>query len=396
MFTYRGAFALGVPKLHMMRSFLVLVSMLLQALCLHEPGAPESCDVQSDADDHVSCALDASMRYASLPLSLLQTNFEVSKTRDVSNINKAMTIGHDESPTISFDNDAVALVKEMQGLDFKERHESKHSFEQCLNQYADGLHSVDSRWGSSVRARPRTASRTSERKVVFGAGLAHTATRSLTQALLKLDVLTAHNSLGTPSHCQWLCNDWIASPIGCGEKPVSHLNASACHAAYRDYDYTKYPHDLDAAVDTPIPSIFLDLVLSYPNARWILTTRPIDDWVEAMQSRMPPFAFLPIQWPCGQEILKGTTSEKLRRLGDLHNDLVRCVVPPQNLFEINVWNSTDGLMNNLAEFLEIDHPARNMPFPRDLDKDYAESKGLERCFRPCGRFGKECDESVNF
>ena len=144
------------------------------------------------------------------------------------------------------------------------------------------------------------------------------------------------------------------------------------------------PDDVDAAVDNPIPHFLMDFFLSFPNAKWILTTRPSRAWAES-RFREHPDALIPVQEPCGQKLYSLNSSthiDKLPRLFDLHNELVTCMVPPENLFEINVWNSTDGVMEKLAKFLNIELSDPKVAYPTQLDKDLVDKAGLGSCSNP--------------
>ena len=58
------------------------------------------------------------------------------------------------------------------------------------------------------------------------------------------------------------------------------------------------------------------------------------------------------------------------------------MVPPENLFEINVWNSTDGVMEKLAKFLNIELSDPKVAYPTNLDKDLVDKAGLGSCWNP--------------
>ncbi|MBV1907037.1 MAG: hypothetical protein KUG75_13260 [Pseudomonadales bacterium] len=49
------------------------------------------------------------------------------------------------------------------------------------------------------------------------------------------------------------------------------------HANYRLSILSKY----DALMDTPIPAVFAQLDTAWPDSKFILTTRPVDEWIES-------------------------------------------------------------------------------------------------------------------
>jgi len=232
---------------------------------------------------------------------------------------------------------------------------SNQSFRTCLNQYADGLDKVYSNLGSHIRLHPGTVVARSDRSIILGAGQGTTATHSLAEGLLQLGRRTAHWLTAPPSYCPWMCNV---------SQFVYDEDQGSCRKKYRDFDYTSFPgDDIDAALDSPIPEVFIDVFLSFPNAKWILTTRPSFEWAQRRVANQVK-AMLPVQEPCGQFVDLDVNMTKLAGLMDLHNELVRCLVPPEKLLEIDVWQgSRDGLMKKLADFLSVELPNLNMSYP---------------------------------
>mmetsp|Transcript_119834 Transcript_119834/g.211847 ORF Transcript_119834/g.211847 Transcript_119834/m.211847 type:complete len:136 (+) Transcript_119834:324-731(+) len=74
----------------------------------------------------------------------------------------------------------------------------------------------------------------------------------------------------------------------------------------------------------------------------------------------------PIQEPCGilmgDPVLGGNDAVIHATLFDLNTELVRCLVPKERLFEIDVWSeTTDDVMPQLSAFLNL--PPMNAEYP---------------------------------
>jgi len=87
---------------------------------------------------------------------------------------------------------------------------------------------------------------------------------------------------------------------------------------------------------------------------------------------------VPMQEPCGYSMgdpRLGAMNETLEvhaRLFDLNNDSVRCVVPKERLFEIDLFSqSIDGVMLQLSEFLNV--PPVDEEFPHCVGGPHKES-----------------------
>jgi hypothetical protein len=88
---------------------------------------------------------------------------------------------------------------------------------------------------------------------IFGIGANKTATSSLTEALEKLGYRTSHWS-----HHHDICKQLIKN----------------------NFNF-KFLNKFDAATDLPIPSIFDQLDIAYPNSKFILTIRDVDKWIQS-------------------------------------------------------------------------------------------------------------------
>merc|ERR1712217_546071 len=112
--------------------------------------------------------------------------------------------------------------------------------------------------------------------------------------------------------------------IGELDKIMNDDTFENCTARLRSFDYTTLLPKFDAWLDTPTAELFLDIFLSFPKAKVILTTRPADEWVTARKSWMD-MAYPPIHEPCGRlgQVADGTfTDTELAALFTLLNELV--------------------------------------------------------------------------
>ena len=99
--------------------------------------------------------------------------------------------------------------------------------------------------------------------------------------------------------------------------------------------------------------MFLDLYMQFPGAKVVLTTRPSLEWAKRRKN-VHKFTPVPVLRPCGQSwMLEHYTDQTLAAMLDAYHDLVRCVVPPDNLLEIDLFNvpSPGGLTLTHTHFL---------------------------------------------
>lgn len=202
----------------------------------------------------------------------------------------------------------------------------------------------------------------------FGAGSGATGTSSLAMALrtilrdIDADLKIAHAwTWNPPENCDWFTSlEWIlARGLVSPEECVKKLHA---------FNYTSIADSVGAVLDSPVYELFIDLFLSFPKAVWILTTRPSDDWAKARLQQPDAFWLSwPIQEPCvslaSRPLLGGRPSQKnMASMFSLGNDLIRCMVAPEKLMEIDVFTKpTDGLMVDLGNFLAANgYTSKNM------------------------------------
>jgi hypothetical protein len=103
------------------------------------------------------------------------------------------------------------------------------------------------------------------REKVFGIGLSRTGTTSLTEALRMLGYKAVHCPLS------------IVAFNGKGLKLST--------------DIVK---QFDAFTDSPVARVYRELDQTFPGSKFVLTTRPIDKWMDSMRRMRPSFTLLSV------------------------------------------------------------------------------------------------------
>jgi len=217
----------------------------------------------------------------------------------------------------------------------------------CVNSYADALDDVVPDMGKAIRGHPLTVLSTSSRPVVFNAGSGTTGTESSAAALGMLGLTTAHAHYAAPMVDISEFLEWRQMVEG-----ILYNETDSCIPALRKFDFASLPDSVDAVTDFPMPELFIDMFLSFPNAKFLLTLRPSDDWAESDLNQVP------VQEPCGMYMQaskfgwKGTATNAM--FFELNNEFIQCVVPEERLFKIDVFTQpTDGVMLELSRFLNL-------------------------------------------
>jgi hypothetical protein len=239
---------------------------------------------------------------------------------------------------------------------------------QCLQQYADGLDGIEDGLGNSIRAHPGTVVTTSTKRMIFGAGAGTTGTRSVATAIQRIASLydlgwkTQHWMYAPPENCNWTVSLHDAvSPFQSQEK---------CEKGLRSFDFSGLHDSVGAMFDTPVFELFIDFFLSFPNAVWILTTRPSHEWALKRKSGgeenelLHAMSLLPMEEPCGRGVVAQSSTESLSRMFDLTNDLIRCMVPSERLLEVNFFSNQTYTMGQLVSFLGF--PSVNKAFDSEV------------------------------
>lgn len=230
---------------------------------------------------------------------------------------------------------ALKEVSDSGRSDFANKH-------QCIKTYAAQLDGISPGLGDDIRARRFHAGK-SDQAIVLGAGMGTTATRSLEVALRILGLSGDH----------WGKEQWrLAWELGYAN---SEFNMSRCrgflgHCFGEGTTPERWSYTKEYMMDTPVGELFVDFYAVYPKAKFILTNRPAENWVDARLNNHGDNEFAPLQEPCNQR-MKNYSRHELISLFKYHAELVRCMVPKDRLLEINVWEDSKGKMDNLMEDL---------------------------------------------
>lgn len=251
----------------------------------------------------------------------------------------------------------------------------------CINSYANKLDQIIPGTGDNVRSHPLVPATKSPNKIVLGAGFGTTATTSLNKALGMMS-MNAH-------HMPWSLRYIIQALRGCRRGAFYFKTQQACFSQpacrkmwflgcnittimpevqrdqcldyVRNFDYTSVTQGgVNAITDTPVAELFIDLFLTFPNARVILTTRNSVEWVQSRKKHHA--AHWPVQEPCGLQMNRAPllNDKKYAKFFDLHSELVRCLVPAERLLEFDVKTDSpermQGLMGEIAAFLGLKFP----------------------------------------
>lgn len=229
---------------------------------------------------------------------------------------------------------------------------------QCVADYAAGLDALRPGLGDQVREIPLEPRDQDWRDIVFGVGSGTTATHLADDALTHIGLTGMH----------WDLNDTWTHDLVTIMGRCAHKDALVCRLDRHEYEYhfgtfssaeikecrdklnnfpfTSLSNKLDYVTDEPIDQLFLHLYLAFPNAKFILSNRPAEDYAEQRHANHTG-GFAPIQDPCGDHVLFYSKPELAAMLG-LHNDLVRCIVPSWRLFEYNLWTDPAERSNEIA------------------------------------------------
>jgi len=234
----------------------------------------------------------------------------------------------------------------------------------CVEAYADGLDQVYPQMGTLIRTHPLRASVVSARAMIFNAGMGGTGTRSISLALNLLNFTGCHftsdwgynliyNVLGMDS--AWN----ISSTVPRVQRTSNNMTvpqALACTNTLRSMDLTAgLASDIEYLADTPVPMLFIDLYLAFPNAKWLLSTRSAHEWAPRERMRGNWSGVLPpVQEPCGSTVGDFSDDANAKFL-ELQEQLVRCMVPSTRLFEISLMRKTASekktILRRMAAFL---------------------------------------------
>ena len=135
---------------------------------------------------------------------------------------------------------------------------------------------------------------------------------------------------------------------------------------------------IGGAGDDPAFFVLLDFFVSFPNAKVPFTTRPPESWAKKRWTHVfgnnedegGGNGPVPILEPCQMSIrynLFNFSQQEIAMMYDMTNEVIRCIVPKEQLLEINIWTMNEtfraGLMSSLAKLLEIPVPPGATEWP---------------------------------
>ncbi len=192
---------------------------------------------------------------------------------------------------------------------------------------------------------------------VIGAGVGRTGTYSLKLAIYQLGLGPCHHMEDV------LLNQPVQVPLwAAAVKGVPDWKA-----IYKGYG---------SAVDWPTAAFFRDLNAAYPSAKFVLTLRNPESWVESFSTTIYKLMAGSDQAPkemqawldMAEDVIaktgfpKGLDVAGLSKAFTNHNDAVRAAIPPARLL---IYEVKDG-WGPLCAFLGV--PVPDNPFPRTNDR----------------------------
>ncbi|KAL6079682.1 Sulfotransferase family protein [Balamuthia mandrillaris] len=170
---------------------------------------------------------------------------------------------------------------------------------------------------------------------VFGVGLPRTGTTSLNEALNELGIRSTQYSAAT-------VEDLLVMPTAGDVKGFS-------------VDIVRRWDDFSAVTDAPMPYFFEELLLMYPNAKFILTVRNVTQWWPSLKAHLE-------RNPAPSALALATLSTILgsERPNEYfaiksylqHNKLVQAIVPPEQLLVMDL--AEGSCYSKLCKFLGIE------------------------------------------
>jgi len=239
---------------------------------------------------------------------------------------------------------------------------------QCISQYGA---SVDADLpGFSRRLEQRRFGGTGKARldgsVILGAGFGTTATRSLAAFARQLGLAVHHCKQGKREEIPefWMRLMNITSML-------DPQGLDGCLSTLDVLNFSEaFDQGNDLLLDTPMAEHFLDFYAVSPQSKVILTNRNAVDWVKA-RLQWDETMVAPLHSPCGMK-LAPMSPEMAVRLYEAHNRLVRCIVPPEKLTEINVFDGSTLDVPALSDFLGKGRPEFPPLFPRVSDQRWGD------------------------
>eukprot|EP00747_Dinoflagellata_sp_TGD_P209605 gnl/TRDRNA2_/TRDRNA2_82990_c0_seq3.p1 gnl/TRDRNA2_/TRDRNA2_82990_c0~~gnl/TRDRNA2_/TRDRNA2_82990_c0_seq3.p1 ORF type:complete len:328 (+),score=21.28 gnl/TRDRNA2_/TRDRNA2_82990_c0_seq3:114-1097(+) len=231
---------------------------------------------------------------------------------------------------------------------------------ECILNYAQSIHNIsDGLVATHIREltlRSDTSScatdsdslskgeRDGGRRVIFGVGSGTTGTRSLHLALQAMGLDGWHFEKAAP----WTRN--LLDTLG----RFTSINKTECRRRLQVYDYAALPATVKHVIDSPADQLLIHFLATFPNAKFILSTRPSLEWAQSRRKHMRK-TLAPLQDPCGYHIEDFPDDHVLAQLEDAKVQFARCIVPKHRLLEFSVFTDSDerirGLVQEIGAFV---------------------------------------------
>ena len=139
-----------------------------------------------------------------------------------------------------------------------------------------------------------------------------------------------------------------------GIKTMKRLR-SLGSAERQGFDFDVFGN-FDGVADLPVPQLFPYLIRTYPNAKVVLSLRNASEWVASRaKKKSGPRALALLGANASLVGIDSLTKSSDRTHGfnnvaedvlayELHNTLVRCLVQPRNLLEVNLFETSDDVV----------------------------------------------------
>lgn len=192
---------------------------------------------------------------------------------------------------------------------------------------------------------------------IFGIGFQKTGTSSLNRALSMLGYSAAGGiRINHPKG--------VSIPPPLSKEKV--LPVALAHVA-----------EADAFSDNPWPLLYRDLDTAFPDAKFILTVRDPDEWLNSMVRHFGDTPNDVMEWIYGVPYPKGNEARCLRVYA-AHNDAVRAyfAARPKDFLEMDLARG-DGWLE-LCTFLKVPVPSVRFPHDNAADERDRKRSGLWR------------------
>eukprot|EP00928_Gymnodinium_smaydae_P061696 TRINITY_DN45726_c0_g1_i1.p1 TRINITY_DN45726_c0_g1~~TRINITY_DN45726_c0_g1_i1.p1 ORF type:complete len:649 (-),score=76.28 TRINITY_DN45726_c0_g1_i1:119-1990(-) len=248
------------------------------------------------------------------------------------------------------------------------------SQEKCISDYIDAAetaypgsadHLQKRRWGGAG-----SPLRESREPPILGVGFGTTGAERI--------VLFSHLLGLTSRPLAEDSNFWqsLSNASALGRTPAGDTSTSRkeCVALLNEVNFTvPLVEEVEMFIDTPVAEHFLDFYALSTSSKVVMTTRPSLQWVDATLA-LDAENDVPMLSPCGLK-LAAVKREVAAQLKDSYETLVRCMVPPDNLLEVDVFNSTGPSTLRIANFLgKGAQLGGEIPLPRVPDPEYEHGK----------------------